>query len=140
MPGSGITGGNKIAALSVAFSHRTDQVLRALVLETISRLVTKTPVDEGTARANWFVDTKITDPGGTDDTDKTGVGTIAAGVAAVAKLGVKDGHVYITNGLAYIEALEKGHSQQAANGMVAVTVAELKALVPGLVKEIKQNG
>lgn len=118
---------------------RADKLMRALVLETTSRLVTKTPVDTGRARGNWQVGTKVAAPGGTGDTDKSGTGSIAKAASILQSLNVGE-TVYITNGLPYIKALEDGHSTQAPQGMVKTTVAELKAFSKGIIKEINRGG
>lgn len=137
MPDNGIDGIDGIDKLSGIVVDKVDRVLRGLTLETIKRLVEKTPVDTGRARANWQVDHTKAEPGGIEDTDPSGTGTIAQAAGIVAKLKAKDGIVYITNGLPYIEALEKGHSDQAPQGMVAVTIAELKMLTASILKDIK---
>lgn len=43
--------------------------------------------------------------------------------------------VFILNNLPYIEALENGHSQQAPNGMVKLSLLEVEAEIGTLLKE-----
>jgi len=42
--------------------------------------------------------------------------------------------IFIVNGLPYINRLENGWSQQAPNGMVAITLAELPARAGDILK------
>lgn len=114
-----------------AFGQKVPEKLTLLqkkvVLEALRRLVMKTPVDTGRARGNWQV--TIGDPAMNqlETTDKNGAGTIAQGLAAISHL---PGYqvVWISNNVDYIEALEHGHSKQAPQGMLALTVEELRAM------------
>lgn len=96
-------------------------------LEAGTRLVLKTPVKTGRARANWqstegapaTSELKLVDPTGQD--------AISRSVSSVS--GLKPfGVTYWTNNLPYVEALEQGSSRQAPAGMLAVTVEELGAI------------
>jgi hypothetical protein len=97
-------------------------------MEGLQRLILKTPVREGRARGNW--DATIGSPGtGFDMNRKDPSGSNAINKGAAVIQNVKPFSVlFITNNLPYIEALENGHSGQAPNGMLAVTVAELQTL------------
>jgi hypothetical protein len=97
---------------------------KKLVLEALRRIVMKTPVDTGRARGNWQVTIAEPAEAQIDVKDKDGTAVIAAGMAAIADL-PPNMVVWISNNLDYIEALEDGHSGQAPQGMVALTIAEL---------------
>jgi len=97
---------------------------KKIAMEALRRVVMKTPVDTGRARGNWQVDINNVPSGALETTDKSGEGTIAGGVAALATL-PPFGTIWIANNLPYIKALEDGHSSQAPTGMVSVTLAEL---------------
>ena len=56
-----------------------------------------------------------------------GVADSLAEIGAVAGPAPFFGKITLYNNLPYIEALEDGHSTQAAQGMVAVTLANLRA-------------
>lgn len=107
-----------------------NQFMRALSLEAHGRIMLKTPVDTGRARANWNV--SINAP----DTSTNEAATIADAPAKQAEGGSRiagadffaGDEIYITNNLPYIKELEDGRSRQAPRGMVAVTVQELKPL------------
>ena len=98
---------------------------KKIVLEALLRLVEKTPVDTGRARGNWQVTIGSPAEGQFDQTDKEGGDTIAKGLAALA--GLPDMQVvWISNNIDYIEELEHGHSGQSPEGMLAITIEELR--------------
>lgn len=100
---------------------------RKVVLEALRRIVLRTPVDTGRARGNW--QTTISHPatGQLETVDKQGDDTINKGLAAIATLPPYQ-VVYIANNLEYIEFLEEGSSEQAPDGMVKMTVEELRQI------------
>ena len=98
---------------------------KKIVLEALRRLVEKTPVDTGRARGNWQVTIGSPSEGQLDQTDPVGAATIAAGLAALAGLPPFQ-VVWISNNIDYIEELEHGHSKQAPEGMLAITIEELR--------------
>lgn len=104
--------------------QRSRQLHRRLVLEALTRIVRRTPVDTGRARGNW--QTSVGAPRGESvlGTSKAIAPVVAAGSAALRDL-EPFGVAYISNNLVYIEPLENGHSKQAPEGMVAVTLAEI---------------
>lgn len=117
------------ARAEVLTQQQLDRMIRMLALEALSRIVLKTPVDTGRARGNWQVGINRPPKGEAERSDPGGGGTIQAGQAALANLPPYP-IVYITNNLPYIERLEHGHSGQAPQGMVGVTIEELRALFP----------
>lgn len=102
-------------------------VRQSVVLATQS-LVLKSPVDTGRFRANWVMGVGAVDR-------STSVATSKDGSAAIARIAEQmqtqeEGTVfYITNSLPYARPLEYGHSKQAPNGMVRLTVVELPNLI-----------
>jgi hypothetical protein len=100
-------------------------IQKKVVLEALRRLVMRTPVDTGRARANWQVTISEPSEGQVDSTDVEGNAAIAKGLAALT--GLPDFQViWISNNVDYIEFLEHGSSKQAPEGMLAVTVEELR--------------
>jgi hypothetical protein len=87
-----------------------------------------TPVDIGWARANWIPsvgDAKILDSDKKDVTaaDVSARATIAAaGTNEVLAWTIKDGPIFITNSVPYIEALNAGHSPQSPPGFVGFAI------------------
>lgn len=124
---------------------RFDVVVRKVSLDILTRIIQRTPVDTGRARANWQVDLDRI-PTGTVESIFEGPkgsrsslpGTIQQGVVA-GVLNRINGQttVYIANNLPYITRLEEGWSGQAPQGMVAITVAEYPLVVKQAVQEAK---
>lgn len=113
---------------------------KKIVLEALRRLVEKTPVDTGRARGNWQV--MIGSPasgqvggdwpktGGSPKTERPPLrpednDTILNGLAALTGL-PKFQVVWISNNIDYIEFLERGDSTQTPEGMLAITIEELR--------------
>lgn len=103
-------------------------VARKLTLDAWGKLTKRTPVDTGRARASWQVSVSEPYAG-----PPLAPGTYSPpSTPSVAEI---DGttSIFITSVLAYMEALEDGHSKQAPNGMVRITVAEIAAEIDSLV-------
>ncbi len=99
---------------------------RTLCHNGLKGLVMKTPVRTGRARGGWQVGINQRSAGQVERLDKDGTTTIEAGQAEIEKVQAFE-VCYITNNVHYILKLEDGGSQQAANGMLSVTVEELVA-------------
>lgn len=94
-------------------------IFRAVALQLFDRVIRRTPVDTGRARANWNAAIDNPDESVTDST----LPPQPAPTVFSADLGDT---LYLTNNLPYISALEYGYSKQAPQGMVRVTVSELQ--------------
>lgn len=120
-----------------AAQENAEQVFRSAAFDLFSKIIQRTPVDTGRARANWQL--TIRSP----DLKKVGRGrkrkaTKAkllsdkrkAEIVALDRLyeDWKPGYsVWITNNLPYINRLETGTwSDQAPQGMVAISIAEVQ--------------
>lgn len=113
-----------------------DKITRATTLELFSGVIKATPVGDpdgwqtpappgyvgGRARGNWQASVGAQKDGEIDRIDKSGAETIADMERILpAEAG---NEVFLSNSLPYIEALENGHSQQAAPGaMVRKNIA-----------------
>lgn len=105
---------------------RGDQLVRAAGIALDQGVTIGTPVDTGRARANWNCAVNEIDRSNSENTQLDGM------KAMVAFQGAKLGDTLtITNSLPYVEGLEHGNSKQAPNGMVAVTVEDVKAKIEG---------
>ena len=116
--------------LDFLMPQKANDVKAKVALQVLTGVVEMTPVDTGHARANWQV-TIGNSPAtgeidGEDDPQKNGGGseTIIKGAIVADGVGVGD-DMWIHNNLPYILPLEDGHSEQAPNGMVAVTMARI---------------
>lgn len=97
-----------------------DHLVRTCALAIDGSVVLATPVDTGRARANWQVEVNGPATGTVEPTDKSGQAAINAAKAKVPsyKGGSPSAAIHITNNLAYIGALNGGHSKQAPAGFV----------------------
>ncbi len=102
-----------------------DLMVRKIGLELFSRVIMRTPVDKGRARANWQVAINSAPSGVLDLNDKDGSATISAADAAMTGLKAGD-TIYLANNLPYIQKLEDGSSKQAPAGMVALSVQDFQ--------------
>lgn len=98
---------------------------KRVALDLYARIIRRTPVDTGRARASWNLSVGKPDrsikPEGRYDTPRATIGSLPP---------VTHGQViWISNNLPYIGALEHGHSQQAPVGMVAISVEEVRAQI-----------
>lgn len=97
-------------------------IQKKLALEALRRLVFKTPRKTGRAAGNWQVEL-----GASPEGERLMEDPIGEGLAKLAELDPYE-TVFIGNNVPYIEFLENGSSKQAPEGMVAVTVAELREM------------
>lgn len=120
--------------------ERADQLVRGVALEAHGRLVRRTPVDIGRARANWNVGVGAPDR----STDPEATSSDVAAKRAEARRKIMSSFeagksVFLTNGLPYISELEDGHSDQAPQGMIKVTARELEPLTRRVAAEIARG-
>jgi hypothetical protein len=122
----------------VKTTRKLTQVGRKVALELFKRVIYKTPVDTGRARANWQVTIGAQAGGTVELNDKSGGATMSKATAASA--GFKAGDtIYLTNNLPYIRRLEEGSSQKAPAGMVALTVQEFAQIVNQISVEVSRT-
>lgn len=117
----------------------TEKFVRALGLEAMGRLMRKTPVDTGRARANW--NASVGSPKREVDEDLRASDVRSQQQSAeqeIAEFGPGES-LYLTNALPYIPPLEDGHSDQAPQGMIKVTAEELKPLKSRIVAQIARG-
>lgn len=89
------------------------QVHRAIALEGLNRLVKKTPVDTGHARAGWQVTIGEAAQLERAGSDKSGASTISEG-ASVIRQAEPYTKISIANNVPYIEVLEDGRREGEA--------------------------
>lgn len=105
-----------------------DLVVRKVALDVFKRVIMKSPVDTGRFRGNWQVAIGSIPAGTLQIDDKAGTATIAKVTAATMRL--QAGQVItLVNNLVYARALEYGHSKQAPNGMIRLTLTEFGSVV-----------
>lgn len=86
----------------------------------------KTPVKTGRARGGWIVSVNRASTSERKKLDRSGSSTISEGIASMRSI-VPFSTIFIDNNVKYIPPLEDGHSGQAPNGMIAVTIEEVLA-------------
>lgn len=110
---------------------KTSTLVRRISLEVFSRVVRKTPVDTGRARASWQISAGKINPAVAPEGFSGGEAGAEAVVASKMATEAKGDTsvVYITNSLPYAVELERGSSKQAPNGMVATTIQEIQSWI-----------
>lgn len=105
------------------------KLLKKVIFDLFRKIVVKTPVDTGRARASWAVAKHA--PG--DFVQPKFEASIGKGSATTTAMGnlpqIDDPYAvyFIFNNVPYIVRLENGHSKQAPVGMVQVALAEMEA-------------
>lgn len=112
------------------------QVQKKLAVDGLAGVVQKSPVDTGRFRGNWQLGpAEAATPIERLDASSRGAPPSAAVVAAeVGKLSTLQpfSTVFLSNALPYAEELENGHSGQAPQGVLGLTVLELQAQLESL--------
>lgn len=139
-----------VKAFVAKFAKDADAVVTKTVLAVGTSLVMKSPVGNpslwqgkapagyvgGRFRANWQYGFNVPVSGVVDTIDQNGSTTIN-GISERAAVSGSNGIHFIVNNLPYATALEYGHSSQAPNGMVGITVTEFEEYVKKAVAETK---
>ena len=112
--------GDEAGDLSLLFQKR-------LALEGLKRVVNRTPVDTGRARGGWQVGRSDSESDN-GNIDGGGASTVASGLSVIDRISIPFGTIVIFNNVEYIVFLEEGSSAQAPQGMVDLTVLELKRI------------
>lgn len=107
---------------------RTEVVIKKVVLDLFTKIVKKTPVDTGRARASWVIGVENPDNSPILSPSFTASQASAFALSELSELSrvTPFSTVFISNSLPYIEELENGSSDQSPSGMVAVSLAEVE--------------
>lgn len=125
-----------VGSFALNVPKNMEDAIQATAFQLFSDIIRATPVDEGTARANWILtfNQPSTATVKTKDTSPNGQSSIAK---VSQRIFDKERDRYIlTNNLPYIERLEFGYSKQAPAGMVRINVARFNQI---LAKEAKKR-
>lgn len=93
--------------------------VRVIAMAMLNEIVLRSPVDTGRFRGNNVVSIGSPVYAESQAMDKSGGGTIAAGLSAMTGLEPFT-QVFIQNNLPYAKKLEDGHSKQAPAGIFAI--------------------
>ena len=99
-------------------------IVKKIAFDLFRKVIFKTPVLTGRARANWLVSVAAPRNETVDETDKTGIRAIGD-VQSVITGWNADSDIYLSNNLPYIYGLERGRSKKAPRGMVKISVSEV---------------
>lgn len=100
---------------------------KAVMLETFSRVVLRTPVLTGRLRGSWQISIN-SEPGENQGEDKQG-GVVLSFVRGKLDSFDLGDMVYFYNYQPYARRIEYGYSKKAPRGMVRVTLGEMNAIV-----------
>ena len=110
--------GRRMVFVGKTVAKNSEKAVRRAALAMDAVAVGTTPVDTGRARGNWIVsignpDLRIVDIEGSD----TGQAAIEQGRGTIGRWKLRQGPIFISNSLPYIQALDSGSSAQAPSGM-----------------------
>lgn len=117
--------------------ERASEIFQRVAIEVGSTVIRLSPVDTGKFKANWQFSTSTPDSAIIEDFDKAGNETLAKLIREAGQLTYGQ-TAYIFNNLPYANPLEYGHSGQAPQGMVRITLARFKEIVNGAIQEGQQ--
>lgn len=127
---------NFVASL-LAYTRKTDEdlnvMVRKIVFGVYYNIVIGSPVDTGRFVGNWQIGLGVVPSSQLAVLNKDRSHQSAVGRAALEKAKA-GGIIYIANNLPYALPLEYGHSQQAPQGMVRMTLANINTIVSGAMK------
>jgi hypothetical protein len=113
--------------VSLDVPKRIKAGLEMTIIETMNRLIERTPVDTGAAKYHWFIRTLPNEKFDKTKVDKTGTAARQRAKQDVKRLTVGT-RIYMVNSAPYFFYLEHGTSQQAPAGVVTITYAEMGLL------------
>lgn len=115
---------------------RLEKVAVESFIDVTQRAVTMSPIRDGIFANNWFTEINGITSKTTDETDSTGSARLAEAEAEALRIKVGDS-VSFANALPYAIPIERGHSEQAKNGIVKVVSSEWQYIVNDAVRGIE---
>lgn len=118
----------QLAQFAEQAKEAVDASLREIVIELGNSLIRMSPVDTGRFRGNWqfSIDAPAT---GTLDAAGQSAAEVSARIQGDAIYFKAGETAFLINNLPYAIPLEYGHSDQAPEGMVRVTLARFQRIV-----------
>ena len=124
-----------------AVEKKLEKVKRTFAFGLYNKIVEKTPVDTGRAKCNWNISINKQDSTTNNGYTVKDLATrIRENAGIVNEQGKAEDVIYISNNLPYIEALEHGHSQQAPEGMVKMTLVNAQNILNAAVEAVNRKG
>ena len=115
---------------NIEAKEKANKAIFKATVKVWGSILKMTPVDTGRARSNWFIGMNVGSEL-VESTTSKGTGYIK-GELPKNIFGTK---VYLYNNLPYIQALEYGHSEQAAKGMVRISLLGWESALSKAFKE-----
>jgi hypothetical protein len=107
----------------------SEKIVRKIAFDMHRKIVERTPVDTGRAKANNQISVGSVPSSTTESKDTTPLGQAGAGTLSAANISAdkfKLGDtIFLYNNVEYILSLEYGHSKQAPAGMFRITFEEV---------------
>lgn len=100
---------------------------RVVATGGLQKVNLKSPVDTGRFRGGWVVSVNSTRDDDPNRLDPSGALSLSEGLGVINKAPAFS-EIYVQNNVEYAEALEDGHSGQAPEGILAISVAELETV------------
>lgn len=101
-------------------------IVRKVAQQALQGVVRASPVDTGRFRGNWQMQIGTPAAGAIDRLDPSGAAALAAGEPVIAQATI-DAPLWLTNNVPYAGRLEDGHSDQAPEGVLGITVERLRS-------------
>jgi len=106
---------------------------KKVALDTLTRIVRKTPVDTGRARGNWQITINTASESEVNNVAGSGISDVVSQGRVALENMEPFSIVFISNNVPYIAYLEQGSSSQAPQGMVATTIEEMNQIFARIV-------
>lgn len=116
-----------------AITTMTEDLVRQVALALHRGILEKTPVKSGFARDNWQITF------GAPASETRPIGDYSSDIALLTGPLDMKAKIFISNCCVYITSLEYGHSGQAPQGMVRVTIEEVKDAVGRIQAALQQH-
>tara|TARA_R100001369_G_scaffold16867_2_gene31970 strand:- start:651 stop:1058 length:408 start_codon:yes stop_codon:yes gene_type:complete len=127
---------DQIRAFEDSTNAKMERAARKIILDAFSEVILVTPVDKGTARANWQVAIGNVPNGTLELNDETGTATISKVAAEAQGLELGD-TIYLANNLPYINRImNEGWSGQAPAGSFDLIVQRFNVIAGKVIAQI----
>lgn len=119
--------------LSKIVPEKVDAKIRRIAMACYSQVITASPVDEGTFRANWKIAFGKINREFDDSLDDHNTSFAQQTSQALAMIGSQQNvigtSIFICNSAPYAVRLEHGYSRQAPAGIIGPAVRNIKAAI-----------
>lgn len=128
----------QVAGFGVRAAARAQEVRQGVTIKLLNAVISDTPVDEGTARANWQL-TEGSPATGTIEATAKGKKGLTVQEAQVIARTTGDAAIFLTNNLPYIQKLEYGGYPTGNADKVKVSKGGSKVNPAGMSKQAPEG-